>query len=48
MRKHIGIFVKRRKEQDVQRVFNDCAVMAICKRFGNNAEHEASTISKVQ
>jgi hypothetical protein len=30
--------VDGRKEQDVERVFNDCAVMAICKSFGNVTE----------
>ena len=37
MRERIRVFffVKRRKEQDVERVFNDCAVMAICEGFGN-------------
>jgi hypothetical protein len=36
MRERVGgfFFVKTRKKQDVERVFNDCAVMAICKRFG--------------
>jgi len=31
VRRHARLFfVKKRKEQDVERVFNDCAVMAIC------------------
>ena len=32
------LFVKIRKEQNVKRVFNDCAVVAVCKGHGNVTE----------
>jgi len=34
------------KEQDVERVFNDCTVMAICKGFETLRNDETSAIKK--
>lgn len=34
------------KEQNVERVFNDCTVMAICKGFETLRNYETSTIKK--
>ena len=36
--------MKRRKEQDVKRVFNDCTVMAICRVTETSGTNETSTI----
>lgn len=36
--------MKIRKEQDVECMFNDCSVMAICMKYGTLPNNETSTV----